>query len=134
MLFAHSLQCLEEDFSIFRKDQLSVFAGGKPVRDHLCCCTSVNLCAHVIMLFCLLQTQSGRNVRFVQEQTGRDLWTACPGSLVKTLVESEMVEVTNCDKWRIRYLGTLLQQKQELHYQGWDHSHLGELIDSLCVN
>ena len=42
-----------------------------------------------------LRSVTGRNVRFVREQTGQDLWTYSSGSLVKSLVETEIVEVTN---------------------------------------
>ena len=56
--------------------------------------------------------------------------------LKKTLHEKEQVPVPEQDKWRLQYLGTLLAQRQELHYLGAveEEEKLTLLIDSLCIN
>jgi hypothetical protein len=50
--------------------------------------------------------------------------------------KSVAVEVPQADKWRIKYLGILLAQRQEWHYMGQEEQEreVQNLIDSLCVN
>ena len=38
------------------------------------------------------------------------------------------------DRWRIRYLARLLEEREEAYYIGEDHEQLTGLIDSLCMN
>ena len=52
------------------------------------------------------------------------------------LTEAEAVTVADMDRWRIKYLGVLLGQRQEWHYRGAEEEEkeLQNLIDSLCIN
>ena len=59
-----------------------------------------------------------------------------PGQVRAGLVKKETVVVEDCDKWRIKYLGTLLEHRQEWQYLGSDEEveEIQKLVDSLCVN
>ena len=52
------------------------------------------------------------------------------------LSEAETVDVRDEDHWRVQYLGTLLQQRQEWEYLGEveELEKIQRLIDSLCIN
>ena len=83
-----------------------------------------------------VRTTTGSNLRLLQERSGLDPWE-CSSSKLKVglaLKEEVMVPVEDC--WRVKYLGTLLGQRQELHYLGHEEEKglVTELIDSLCVN
>ena len=41
-------------------------------------------------------------------------------------------EVPDRDKWRLGYLGKMLEQRGEAFYAGKETGHLSVLIDSLC--
>ena len=47
-----------------------------------------------------------------------------------------MVEVPPTDQWRLRYLTSLLEKRQILHYMGdkEEGKAVAEVIASLCVN
>ena len=79
---------------------------------------------------------TGKNVRLVMENSGADVWSGSPAKIRAGLVEAELVEVAAVDKWRVKYLDTLLQQRQEWHYLGEmeEEEQIQTLIDSLCVN
>ena len=79
---------------------------------------------------------TGKNVRLVMENSGADVWSGSPAKIRAGLVEAELVEVAAVDKWRVKYLDTLLQQRQEWHYRGEmeEEEQIQTLIDSLCVN
>ena len=51
-------------------------------------------------------------------------------------MENETVAVEDCDKWRVKYLGTLLEHRQEWQYLGSEEEveEIQKLVDSLCVN
>jgi hypothetical protein len=67
------------------------------------------------------------------ENSGADVWSGSPAKIRAGLVEAELVEDAAVDKWRVKYLDTLLQQRQEWHYRG-EKEQIQTLIDSLCVN
>ena len=56
--------------------------------------------------------------------------------LKEELFSKEEVEVPVQDVWRLQYLSTLLEQRQEFHYFGDEDNkqQVTLLIDSLCVN
>ena len=65
--------------------------------------------------------------------TGLDPW-CCLGSQVKRVMWEKLADLPEQDKWRLPYLGKLLEQRGDLYYQLEDTSELTELIDSLCLN
>ena len=52
------------------------------------------------------------------------------------MAKAEVVKVDDMDKWRVGYLGLLLEQRQQWHYMGADdkEKEVQNLVDSLCVN
>ena len=52
------------------------------------------------------------------------------------MARAEVVEVGDMDKWRVGYLGLLLEQRQQWHYMGAEDKEMEiqKLVDSLCVN
>ena len=70
----------------------------------------------------------------VEEESGLDPWITSSARIKLSLAASELVEVCDSEKWRIGYLSKLLEQRQELHYNGWEHRHIDGLIDSICIN
>ena len=68
--------------------------------------------------------------------SGKDPCHSGTVALRAGLERAEKVEVADVDRWRVKYLGTLLAQRQECHYLGQDDlkEEVQELIDSLCVN
>ena len=83
-----------------------------------------------------LRSNTGSNLRLVLDSSGLDPWDCSSVELKKTLHEKEQVPVPEQDRWRLQYLGTLLAQRQELHYLGAveEEEKLTTLIDSLCIN
>ena len=82
-----------------------------------------------------LRTVTGRNLRFVRDESGLDPWTESPARVKKVLAEIRD-DVPTGDEWRLPYLGKLLEQKQRAHYGGFtaETERLSGLIDSLCMN
>ena len=83
-----------------------------------------------------LGSATGRNLRLLEESSGLNPWEFGSSRIKQELVKREVVEVPATDTWRVKYLGSLLQLKQELFYQGnvEEMERLQSLIDSLCVN
>ena len=79
---------------------------------------------------------TGSNVQLVMAKSGCDVWSDSPGKVRANLLEKEAVVVENRDKWRVQYLGTLLEHRQEWQYLGADEEveNVQKLVDSLCVN
>ena len=79
---------------------------------------------------------TGSNVQLVMEKSGCNVWTDSPGKVKARLVENETVAVEDSDKWRVKYLGKLLEHRQEWQYMGSDEEveRIQKLVDSLCVN
>ena len=82
-----------------------------------------------------LRTTTGRNLRFISEESGLDPWTASAASVKKVLSE-KVSAVPEGETWRLPYLGLLLEQRQFAHYVGHDEeeNRISELIHSLCIN
>ena len=80
-----------------------------------------------------LQTTTAKNIRFVQKESGTDVWTVSPAKLKQSLQSNSTVEIPVQDGWKVRYLSTLLSQRWEasVHVQEDRMTMLQELIDSL---
>ena len=83
-----------------------------------------------------IRSITGSNIRLVQDSSGLDPWVTSPAHLKAGLIAKQQVNIEREDMWRVKYLGTLLGQRQELHYLGYETEKLrvNELIDSLCLN
>ena len=91
----------------------------------------VSVLAHIVARD--VRTTTGSNLHHVKEMTGLDPW-CCLGSQVKRVLGEKLADLPEQDKWRLPYLGKLLEQRGDLYYQLEDTSELTELIDSLCLN
>ena len=82
------------------------------------------------------RSSTGRNVSLVMEKSGCDIWSDASCKVKAALIAGDTVEIARQDLWRVRYLETLLQHRQEWHYQGdqEEEERVQKLIDSLCVN
>ena len=76
---------------------------------------------------------TGSNVQLVMQKSGFNVLTDSPGKVRTSLMENETVAVEDCDKWRVKYFGTLLEHRQEWQYLG-SEEEIQKLVDSLCVN
>ena len=65
-----------------------------------------------------VRTTTGSNLHLIGNVTGLDPWR-CFDSQVKRVMKEKLVKVPEMDKWRLPYLGKLLEQR---------------LIESVCVN
>ena len=65
-----------------------------------------------------IRSTLGRNIKLISELSSSNLWTDSPASVRRKLSSSEKVTVFSTDKWRVGYLGTLLEQRQTWHYMG----------------
>ena len=83
-----------------------------------------------------MRTTTGSNLKLLEESTGLDPWIYGSGRLKEELLKQELVEVPETDRWRVEYLGKLLEQRQQQNYLGEEYStkELSTLIDSLCIN
>ena len=83
-----------------------------------------------------IRSPTGSNLRLISELTGRDPWTDGSAVMRSRLTEAEAVNVADMDRWRIKYLGVLLGQRQEWHYRGAEEEEkeVQNLIDTLCIN
>lgn len=80
-----------------------------------------------------VQSTTGRNIWFLRAETGLD--PTCTSSVkLKAVLESKLATIPDMDWWRVRYLGRLLQDRGQAHYEGDDVHQLTDLIDSLCTS
>ena len=82
------------------------------------------------------RSKLGKNLAYVESQTGQDPWTASPELVRRSAMEREVVEPPPQDAWRLTYLAKLLRQWQQLHRLGLkvEEERVQQLIDSLCIN
>ena len=82
-----------------------------------------------------LRSTTGSNIRVVEQLSGLDIWECNPTELKEVLKQKDLVDVPLPDQWRIKFLATLLAQRQELHYSGAsdEENRLTELIHNLCT-
>ena len=80
-----------------------------------------------------VRTTTARNLRLLEMETGGLTWVASPISIRRRLLKT--VTVPEMAVWRLPYLGKLLEERDQLVYQGKDDCELEllqSLIDSLC--
>jgi hypothetical protein len=80
-----------------------------------------------------VRTTTGANLHYLTEMTGLDPWQCSPKD-VKAVMAEKQVELPDQDKWRVPYLGRLLEERGERFHYMEDTMEITELIDSLCVN
>ena len=80
-----------------------------------------------------MQTTAAKNIKFVETQSGTDLWTVVPGKLKQALHSNQVVDIPRQDEWMVSYLGSLLRQLMEAKYQVQEErtTRIQDLIDSL---
>ena len=83
-----------------------------------------------------VRSTTGRNLRHIRDRSGKDPWVDSPESIRTALQEAETVDIPAIDRWRVDYLGVLLEQRMEWHYMGMkeEQERVQGLIDSLCIN
>ena len=83
-----------------------------------------------------IRSTTGSNMRLLDDMTGLVAEKFGSARLKEELVKTELVEVPPTDQWRVRYLSSLLEQRQRHHYSGnkGAEEEMTALIDSLCVN
>jgi hypothetical protein len=79
------------------------------------------------------RTTLGKNIAFIEELTGRDIWGISPDLVRNILAQLETVSPPPEDTWRLPYLEKLLMQREELHVMGMEEE-LQEIINSLCTS
>ena len=57
-----------------------------------------------------LQSTTAKNIKFVENKSGSDLWTVGPGKLKQMLHSNQLVAIPTQDEWRVGYLCSLLRQ------------------------
>ena len=80
-----------------------------------------------------LRTTTAKNLEFVTRQSEVDVMTVSPAKVKQALHKNLTVEIPEQEEWKIKYLGSLLRQREEakLYVQEDKLSRLQELIDSL---
>ena len=73
-------------------------------------CREVSVLANLVARD--IRSTTGENVRLLSESSGKIPWCSGSASLRTGVVKTVTVEVPNADKWRIKFLGTLLAQRQ----------------------
>ena len=83
-----------------------------------------------------LRSVTGRNLNLINEMSRCNVRSDSLAKVKAALLETEIVDIADEDKWRVIYLNKLLNQRQEWHYLGEEHEkeQVQKLIDSLCVN
>ena len=83
-----------------------------------------------------VRSSTGANLREIRDLSGKDPWVDSPTAIKAALVHAEIVQIQDMDKWRVRYLGVLLEQRMEWNYLGSEDEKkaVQKLIDSLCIN
>ena len=85
-----------------------------------------------------IRTTTARNLRFIEVETGGGTWATSLKILKENLKEKNSV-VPAQDRWRVAYLGKLLEERDMLMYKGLadttpEVESVQSLIDSLCTN
>ena len=78
-----------------------------------------------------VQTITVHNVRLLRIETSLDPTSVSAAAMKQVLVRG-IRAVPDRDKWRLGYLGSMLQTRGEAYYAGKDVVLLTSLIDSLC--
>ena len=80
-----------------------------------------------------MRTTTGGNLHHIREVTRLDPWT-CSSREVRSVLAETMVDMDDQDRWRLPYLGRLLEERGERFYGMEDTEDLTKMIDSLCIN
>ena len=80
-----------------------------------------------------LQTTTARNMKFVMDKSETDVWTVSAGRLKQELHTNQLVDIPPQDKWKMRYMCSLLNQMEEAKHlvQEDKLKELQDLLDSL---
>ena len=78
-----------------------------------------------------VQTTTGLNVSLLMVETGLNPTVATSQAVKKKLIR-KTPEVPDRDRWRLGYLGKMLEQRGEAFNSGKETGLLSVLIDSLC--
>ena len=83
-----------------------------------------------------VQTVTGKNLQYIQEEAGLSPWTTSKSRLRDALAAEELVDVPPQDRWRLPYLNSLLCQRREAINLALEdeEDRLSSLIDSLLAN
>ena len=83
-----------------------------------------------------IRSSTGANLRALRDISGKDPWVDSPTAIKAALADTEQVQIHDMDKWRVRYLGVLLEQRMEWNYLGSEDEKnaVQKLIDSLYIN
>ena len=65
-----------------------------------------------------VRSSTGANLRAIRDLSGKDPWVDSPTAIKAALADAELVQIHDIDKWRVRYLGVLLEQRMEWNYLG----------------
>ena len=98
-------------------------------------CREVNILARLVAKD--IRTTTARNMNMLEQETGGLTWAA-PGGQIRDRLASREPSAPLVDAWRIPYLGRLLEERDQLAYQGdefcEEFDDVQDLIDSLCTN
>ena len=83
-----------------------------------------------------LRSTTGKNINFVNTVSRGNVWYDSMSKIKNGLKNFGSASVPEKEVWRVPYLETLLQQRQEWHYRGEieEEEAVQSLIESLCVN
>ena len=76
-----------------------------------------------------MRSVTGKNLRFIENETGLDPWVSTPVDIRDSLPIKETPEA---DTWRSPLLCRLLFQRQEMSVNCQNTDQISDLIDSLC--
>ena len=79
-----------------------------------------------------VRTTTGSNLNMLLWETG--LSPQGSHGKVKTALSMRLAPIPEVERWRVGYLGKLLQARGEAFYLGEETGQVTALIDCLCVN
>ena len=81
-----------------------------------------------------VRSVTGRNVKYLEDQTGVDCMSVSK-TLFKNTLLANIVNPPESDLWRVKLLGKLLETRGEYYYWGYDEemSNISDIINSLCI-
>ena len=80
-------------------------------------------------------TVTSCNLRMVEEASGLDPWVDTADRIGAAVKNREMVGVPDTDRWRLKYLASLLQQRMVAKYitNEEEEEQLSKMIESLAI-
>ena len=64
-----------------------------------------------------VRTTTGRNLSFLRAESGLEP-LSCSSGKIKAVLGSKLAMAPDMDKWRIKYLAKLLEERGQVHYEG----------------